>query len=235
MRFALFSDIHGNFTGTKAVLAAIEAIGGADMYIAAGDHIAGGSGGDDLLDLLSAHNVHLIQGDSDTEDKFVRLSQQAAQHPGSTRNPLTYYQEMLAWLNKNVSAENRERLAALPVEMSVKVASGQQLYVCHASPHATYDRICAPDVPLNALRHGYGGVDAEVIAYGHWHASYVRWLGDRLYINVASVGFRPDGLSWFTLLTHQDTRWVVEQKAVAYDVETEVQRIQSRGVPQPAP
>jgi predicted phosphodiesterase len=71
MRYALFSDIHGNLTGLKAVLAAIPVLGGADILIAAGDHLWGESATDEILDLLAAHHVHMVRGDSDTEDKPV--------------------------------------------------------------------------------------------------------------------------------------------------------------------
>lgn len=233
MRIALFSDIHSNYTGLCAVLAAIYAAGGVDLCIAAGDHIGGESGGDDLLDLLISHGVQMIQGDSDTDEKLVFLAQKAIQHPGSTRNSLAYYQDMRAWIHQNISAANRSLLATLPKELTVEVAPDQRLYVCHASPRAINDPICAPLTNPTVLRQVYGRIGARVIAFGHWHASYVRWLDDRLYLNVASVGFRHDGLSSLTLVTYEDDQWVVEQQAVPYDTVAEAQRVKARKVPRP--
>jgi predicted phosphodiesterase len=71
-----------------------------------------------------------------------------------------------------------------------------------------------------------------VIAFGHWHIPYVRLLDGRLYVNVASVGFRRDGLSRLTMLTHLDDQWVVEQHSVPYDVAAEERRKRERQVPQ---
>lgn len=235
MRFALFSDIHSNYTGLSAVLDAISALGGADVLIAAGDHVAGESGGDDLIDLLLSHHVHLIRGDSDTSDKFRRLAEQARQQPGQTRNSLAYYLGMVEWFDRSLSASNRRLLASLPFELTFDVAPEQRLYVCHASPRAFDDPICAPGTPADTVRQAYDGVTASIAAFGHWHAAYSRWLDGRLYLNVASVGFRQDGRSHFTLLTYHDGHWVSEQHAISYDRETEAKRVRQRGVPRPDP
>ncbi len=234
MRIALFSDIHGNYTGLCAVLQAIDTLGGADMVIAAGDLVLGESGGDDLIDMLRMREVQLIRGDSDTEEKLIRLEAQAIQDPGSTRNPLAYYQGMRSWLHQYVSDANRAFLADLPFAKTVDVAPDQRLFICHASPRDISDRICAPGTHPDIVREVYAGVDASVIAFGHWHASYVRWLDHRMYLNVASVGFRHDGLSWVSILTYQAGQWVVEQHAVPYDVAAEAARVLARGVPQPS-
>jgi len=231
MRIAVFSDIHGNYTGLQAVLAAIAAHGGADLLIAAGNHIWGESGGDDLLDLLSTYRVRLIRGDSDTEDKLIELEQRATLSPGSTRGSATYYQSMRAWLHHYLSPATRAMLAALPIESVIEVDTNQSLYVCHASPQAVNDRMCAPSTPPLTVRHAYSTVDATIIAFGHWHSPYVRWLDQRVYVNVASVGFRDDGLSRFTMLTYHAGQWVVEQHVVPYDVAAEERRKRERHVP----
>ena len=54
MKLAIFSDIHGHLAGLRAVLAAIDRLGGADAWYAAGDILLGGAGAEDLLELLQA-------------------------------------------------------------------------------------------------------------------------------------------------------------------------------------
>ena len=235
MRFALFSDIHGNYTGLAAVLDALSALGGADVLIAAGDHVTGESGGDDLIELLLAHHVHLVRGDSDTPDKFIRLAEQARLHPGQTRNSLAYYQGIVEWFEHSIAPSTRHLLATLPFEMTFDVAPEQRLYVCHASPRAIDDPVCAAGTPADTVRRAYGSVDASIYAFGHAHTSYSRWLDGRLYLNVASVGFRHDGLSRFTLLTYRDGHWISEHHAVPYDTEAEAKRVVQCGVPRPDP
>jgi predicted phosphodiesterase len=232
MRYALFSDIHGNLTGLKAVLAAIPVLGGADILIAAGDHLWGESATDEILDLLAAHHVHMVRGDSDTEDKLERLEQEALRAPGTTTSSLGYYRGMRAWLRAHLSDAGRELLASLPLSLTFEAAPGQRLYVCHASPRGVGDPVCSPQLGPATVREAYRRIEADVIAFGHWHIPYVRLLDGRLYLNVASVGFRRDGLSRLTMLTHLDDQWVVEQHSVPYDVAAEERRKRERQVPQ---
>lgn len=83
------------------------------------------------------------------------------------------------------------------------------------------------------LQDTFGGIDANVIAYGHMHQHHMLWMDSKLLLNVASVGLRPDGLSAYTLLENVDSRWVVQQFQVPYDTAAEERLIQLRGVPQP--
>src|SRR5579872_1254889 len=120
--------------GLRAVLAALPGLGGADLSIAAGDLVGGESSTDEVLDLLREHNVRLVRGDSDTEEKLINLEAQAEARPGSTRSPASWYRAMRLWLEANLSVAGRELLNALPLSLTVEAAPGQRLYVCHASP-----------------------------------------------------------------------------------------------------
>jgi predicted phosphodiesterase len=233
MRIALFSDIHGNLTGLRAVLAAIEAAGGADELVAAGDLIVGESATDEVLDLLLARGVRLVRGDSDDEEKLVRLERQEAASPGSTRYPAAYYRALREWLRMNLSDAGRALLAGLPLARVIAVDAETELYVCHASPRAPDDRVCGMDCPPERVREAYAGVSASIIAFGHYHAPFVRWLDQRCYLNVASVGLRRDGRSCYTMLTYRDSHWAIEQRTVAYDVAAERRRMVRRKVPLP--
>lgn len=231
MRIALFSDIHGNLTALEAVLAAIADLGGADLRIAAGDLISGESATDEVLDLLLHHDVQMVRGDSDTEEKLIMLEQQALAAPGTTRSSAAFYHDMRLWMDRHLSAAGRALLDSLPLTRTFTIAPGQRLLVCHASPRSDGDRVCAAVCHPNTIREAYAAADAEVIAFGHAHTPYVRLLDGRLYVNVASVGYHPDGLSCLTMLTFTDGQWVVEQRRIPFDAAREHQRMLDRGVP----
>lgn len=228
MKTALFSDIHGNLTGLKAVLAFLDAQGGADVTFALGDLVTGGPGTDEVIELLVGRGVRMVRGDSDTEDKLrERLS---GRGPAPRFGP-AYYEAMIAWLGANLSDAGRAFLAGLPVSDTLEVAPGRRLYVCHASPRGPHDRVCAANEPTRVLREAFGSVAADVIAFGHSHTPYVRLLDGKLFVNVASVAFRPDATSMVTLLTYQDEQWIVEQHAAPYDAAAEARLMEERGVP----
>lgn len=228
-RVALFSDIHGNITGLKAVLAALDAMGGADVTFAAGDFIIGCSATDAVIDCLRSRGVRMVRGDSDTEDKFLRLIRQSTDSPGTTRTTTEEYAAMLEWMRKHLSPAGRDFLAALPLSETLEVAPGRRLYVCHASPRGVGDRVCGPQNPAATLREAYGSVDAEVIAFGHSHTPFVRLLDGKLLVNVASVAFRPDATAMLTLLTFDDEQWVVQQFAVPYNGAEEARLMAANG------
>ena len=241
MRIALFSDIHGNLTGVEAILEKLDAEGGADLTIAAGDFIAGESGTDDLLELLLSRNVQMVKGDSDTDKKYFSLMD--GSHPGSNRFPRAYYSAMYDWLRQNLSQEGWRLLDDLPISIQIEAAPGHELCVCHASPEDPSSRSCSPEYSPKELLPMYESHPAEVIAFGHAHKPHVRWLDGRLFVNVASVAFRQDATSMLTLLNCEDgpmvssrtgmANWTVEQFRVPYDIHKERKRMKQRNVPVP--
>jgi predicted phosphodiesterase len=239
MKIALFSDIHGNITGLKAVLAALDRLGGADLVFAAGDLIGGGPGTDEVIDLLTTRAVRMVRGDSDTEDKLLDRLRAATspQEPGRlpARYGAPYYEAMLSWMRASLSESGRAFLAALPLSETVEVAPGHRLFVCHASPRDAGERVCGAQNTAASLREAYGSVQADVIAFGHAHTPYVRLFDGKLMVNVASVAFRPDATSVLTLVTYDDEQWVVEQHAIAYDAAEEARLMAERAVPTAAP
>ena len=63
MRLALISDIHGNITGLKAVLAQMRKMGGADALYVLGDLLGLGPATDEVVDLLIQSHAHMLRGD----------------------------------------------------------------------------------------------------------------------------------------------------------------------------
>lgn len=226
MRMALFSDIHGNITGLKAILAKIDDLGGADMLIAAGDLIGESAGTEDLLDLLLERHVHLIRGNHEElmqdEDRYFAIMAEPWQD---------YARRNAEWLHAHLSLPYWELLASLPLSKTIDVESGRYVFICHASPESTSAKVCAPTVPIDTLRTIYGAVDADVVVYGHWHQHHALWLDNQLLLNVASVGLRKDGVCAFTILEYTD-RWIVQQYLTPYDVQEEQRLMIARKVPQ---
>jgi len=228
VKVALFSDIHGNITGLQAVLAHLDGLGGADIVFAAGDLVGGGPGTEDLLDLLMDRNVRLIRGNAEE----VSLNLEGTIHNVSEPHKRLAY-ETVAWLHAQLTQPYWNLLAALPLTEMIALDHECRLFVCHAAPDDPWARVCSPRAPLADLQRAYGRVDADAIAYGHWHRHHVLSLDSKLLINVASVGLRRDGLSAWTLIEYTDGRLIVQQYTVPYDVAEEARLTQERGVPQP--
>lgn len=234
MRIALFSDIHGNITGTRAVLADIAEKGGADVLYAAGDLLNGGPGARDLLDLLRERGVRLLRGNA--EEIILQPDARLERIPERLR-PIVG--ASAAWVRGHLTPADLDLLAGLPLAETIEVAAGRTLLICHAAPADPWARVCSPLAPLAELRAAYGGLDADVVAYGHWHAHHVLPLDGKLLLNVASVGFRvdPSGgdpggtLAAWTLVEYADERWIVRQFLTPYDAAEEDRLALVRGMP----
>ncbi len=235
MRLALFSDIHGNLPGLQAVLAAIDALGGADSLICAGDALGGGPGGGDVLDLLGEREAQLIRGNHEEmcldDASLVRHC-----HPAW----VPYFRACAAWLNERLSAEHQQLLAGLPGAVRVDPTGQAEhaLYVCHATPRSVWEQACAPDSPAALLTAAFASVDAGVVAFGHFHSGrhpdhFVRPVGGRVFLNVSSVGRRADGVSAFTIGQFAGGAWTFQQHLVPYDVDAEAELTAARDVPDP--
>ncbi len=67
MRIAVLSDIHGNVRGLDACLADLDAQGGADLLIAAGDLCMDGPRPVEVLERLSERSAVCVRGNTDRE------------------------------------------------------------------------------------------------------------------------------------------------------------------------
>ncbi len=228
MRIALFSDIHGNIVGLHAVLARLDQLGGADVLFALGDFLAIGPGADDLLDLLMTRHVRMVRGNWD--EIFMDPARYLARTPAH-RRPVV--ERHFAWLQRHLSTDAQQLLATLPIQDELVFALGRKLFVCHAAPADPWSATCTPSIPIPTLRHVYGGLDAEVVAFGHYHAHHIMRLDNKILVNVASVGMHPQGdaLSAITIIDATEERVVIQQYQVPYDGAAYERLCRERAVP----
>ncbi len=229
MRIALWSDIHGNIVGLRAILKRLDQLGSADVLYALGDFLAIGPGTEDVIDLLIARQVQMVRGNWD--EIFIDPNSYIARAAPNVRATIVRH---FTWLQRNLSSQAQALLAGLPLHAELALAPQQRLLVCHAAPHDPWSDTRRADTPTTRLRDVYGRLDAEIVAYGHYHAHHVIPLDSKLLINVASVGMSRGnaGASAFTLLEYADDRWTVQQYQVPFDVNEFEHLCRERGVPQ---
>jgi putative phosphoesterase len=225
-KVALFSDIHGNISGLRAVLDAIDRVGDVDHMVAAGDIVGGSSGAGDLLDLLNERDVTMVRGNSE----------EATLDPERAVDRITpeyrdYATAMNEWLLEHLSLVHLRSLARLPITHRFRLGSVAEVLVCHAAPDDPWARINRHDADLGQLRSRMLSCKSDVICYGHWHRCFVMVLGGKTLINVASIGLRTDGLAAYTILETSDERMVIHQCYVPYDAAEEARLNALHGVP----
>jgi hypothetical protein len=138
------------------------------------------------------------------------------------------------WAVAQLGTRRIDLLKRLPQQLRFSPAPGQDLLIVHASPHEPL-RGHAATVATSAAELGqlYGGTGARVIAFGHYHAAFVRDWAEGTLVNVASVSLPNDGrpLASYSILTWDGTAWSVEQHRVPYNVADEQAALAASGIP----
>jgi len=227
MRIALFSDVHGNLAGLRAVATALKDEEPLDHVVVAGDLLQGGPRPLEVWQILTSNGWILIRGNEDD----TLAGRNALDSP----EPLNYkqaFQAQINWTRDRVGAGILTSLAGLPGRWRVSTPAGD-LLVVHASPRSIDDRCGGVHNTAAEVAAAYGGTGAAVIAFGHYHRSFVRPTPFALLINVASVGLPVDKrpLAAYTVLSTTDEGWIVEQRNVPYDLAEEAAAAAATGLP----
>jgi predicted phosphodiesterase len=228
MRIGLFSDIHGNLAGLRAVADDLDRAGHIDQVVVAGDHLWGGPRPREVWQLLTARGWTLVLGNAD--ENLVAVSVDQDYPPGTPyRTAALRHRE---WLRTQLDRSELIALAGLPMQHRIETPAGD-LLVVHSSPRSTTDRCGGPHNSAAEVESAYHGTGADAIAFGHWHAAFVRPTPFALLLNVASVGLPMDGhpLAAYTILTATPGSWVAEQRRVPYDPQEELDAARSAGLP----
>ncbi|MHB8646278.1 MAG: metallophosphoesterase family protein [Thermomicrobiales bacterium] len=227
MRIALFSDVHGNLTALRAVLAALDRHRPLQMIVAAGDHVLAGPRPAETWDVLQAAGCTCILGNED-----VRLWDEDLAHtvPKSPWAPLVAV--VTPWAVAALGPARMAALRALPRSLRLIPAPGADLLVVHANIHDLTGwafNAASTDEDLARL---YGGANARVVCCGHYHAACVREWNGMTLVNVASVSLPTDGkpLAGYTILDW-DGAWHVAQDRVPYDADAEAAAGADSGMP----
>lgn len=223
MRFAIFSDIHGNAVALDACLADLRERGWADVIVAAGDLCMDGPRPKKVLKRLEQVGALCLRGNT---DRMIGAEALQSLDADDARAAL--------WAREQIGDARTAMLGGLP--FSLTFGDGPDgLYVCHANPQAD-DVHLRPDAGDALLESLFSGVTQRAIAFGHLHLAYTRMWRDRLLVNVASTGLPKDGdaHAHYAILTRRDGGWEVQERRVAYDVERVVRQIRRSTMPDPA-
>lgn len=228
LRVAIFSDVHGNLAALRAVLAAIDRHRPVHLRVAAGDLVApAGARPAETFDLLVESQCALLLGNHD-----VLLWDPDAEEVTGPFAALVRKQE--PWAVKQLGTRRIDLLKRLPQQLRLSPAPGQDLLIVHASPlEPLRGHAAMANTGPEELQQRYGGARARIIAFGHYHAAFVRDWAEGTLVNVASVSLPNDGrpLASYSILTWDGEGWAIEQHRVPYDIADERSALAASGIP----
>ncbi len=224
MRVAVLSDIHGNLLALEAVLADLEAAGGADTIVIAGDLCLDGPQPRETLARLRELGYPIVQGNTDRD---------LAMEPEATAG--NDDAALLEWTRQQLSAEDLQFLRQLPFTHHITDPTGNSvLQIVHANPKNLDDQLqpYAPEATITPLLEDVAP-EVQTLAFGHLHIPFVRTVDQLQLANIASVGLPKDGdrRANYGLFEWKAGRWVVEQRRVEYPVDAVVQQLHEAGPP----
>jgi putative phosphoesterase len=220
MRLAVLSDIHGNLVGLDACLADLQAQGGADAIVAAGDLCVDGPKPRKVLQRLEQLGVASVRGNT---DRYL------ADAHGESLSSVEETQ--LTWTRADLGEKWVAWLRDLPFALRIG-DDDNQLLVVHANPKSDNEHLW-PDADEATLERLIGDETAAAIAFGHLHLPYVRIWRGKLLVNVASAGLPKDGdpRACYAIFTERDGGWQVKHRRVAFDVKKVATQLSDCGIP----
>jgi predicted phosphodiesterase len=179
---ALVSDIHGNDTALAAVVDDLDRLG-IERVVCLGDAVQGGDEPRQVLDRLAALGWPVILGNADA---FV------LEVPDDPPEPITEAQlAKREWTLAQLEETHLDQIRAFAPTLDVELDGGLTLRAFHGSPHS-YDDVVLPETPDAQAEHVLGGSGVDVLAGGHTHLQWTRYVDGALYVNPGSVGLAYD-------------------------------------------
>jgi predicted phosphodiesterase len=178
---ALVSDIHGSNDALAAVVAALELLG-IDRVVCLGDAVQGGDQPREVLDHLTELGWPVVLGNADA---FL------LEVPADSSEPLTPAQlDKREWTLSQLEPGHLDQIRSFVPTLNVELDDGMTLRAFHASPHS-YDDVLLPDTPDAQVERLLGGSGVDILAGGHTHMQWTRYVDGALFVNPGSV--RDDG------------------------------------------
>ena len=220
MRVAVVSDIHGNLVGLDACLADLQAQGGADVIIAAGDLCLDGPKPKKVLQRLEEVGAQCVRGNTDRY-----LSEELTEAVDGVDDA------QMNWTRNDLGERWLSFLRDLPFAVRIG-EDDNQLLIVHANPKSDDEHVW-PDADDATLERFVGEESATAIAFGHLHLPYARLWRGKLLVNVASAGLPKDGdpRACYAILTERNGGWQVKHRRVVFDVKKVATQLADCGIP----
>jgi putative phosphoesterase len=231
VRIAVVSDIHGNLTAFEAVLADLRDAS-PDLVLHGGDLADSGSSPIEIVDRVRDLGWPGVMGNTDEMLVNPVALESFASQSSAPPHLWAAVREIASATREILGEERLAWMRSLPL-----VQRQATLGLVHASPASCW-RAPAEDAADGQLETIFAPLAKPVVVFGHTHRPFIRTLpGTGLTIaNAGSVGLPYDGdpRASYALIDSAGTLQrgnTVSLRRVEYDLERELQRLSSCGLP----
>lgn len=250
MRLAVLSDIHGNLTAFEAVLADLEAQGGADHTWFLGDLAAFGPRPAECVQRVKAivetvkddeqkkHTIRVIRGNTDRYLIYGQRPKSVAAKDTETyeklRRDLHEFDARIGWCLDQLSFDDYDFLHKLGSEIDLFVENYGWVIAYHGVPGDDESMALTPDSSDEEAADALLDREGRLAIGGHTHRQMNRSIGLWQVINVGSIGFPFDnpGKAQYAIFTFDENGEIqVDLRAIDYDFESVIADSQARSNP----
>ncbi len=187
MKWALFSDIHGNIRALDRVFEEIDQEK-PDKIFCLGDLVGYGANPNEVIDRLREREIPTIMGNYDDGVGYDRDDCGCAY---TTKEDRDLGDRSLAWSKAAVIPENKNYLRKLPSQIRETV-NGWDVLLVHGSPRKINEYLFA-DRPEERVAPMLKKTGAGIVICGHTHLPYHKNIEGIHLINTGSVGKPKSG------------------------------------------
>jgi predicted phosphodiesterase len=189
VRVAALYDVHGNLPALETVLADVEREQ-PDAIVVGGDMVSGPLPRETLDRLRGLERAHFLRGNADRGVVAIRRGE---------REPRLGLND--DWIARQLSDEQIDFLAALPLSVTLDVDGLGPVCFCHATPRDD-EEIFTERTPDDVVAEMLAGTEEAVVVCGHTHMQVDRRVRRWRVVNAGSVGLSYDtqpGARWALL------------------------------------
>lgn len=237
MRVALISDIHASLPALDAVLAEVARRGNIDATYHLGDLVGYAPWPNEVVGRLRDAHIEGISGNYDST-VATDYKHCGCRYEDPRQEELSHVS--YAWTLAHVSPETKRFLGALPFRLDLKPlgghVAGPTLTLVHGTPlnNVTYWTEDRPDSFCAKMAAAAGARAGDLIAFGHTHLPWHRFVDGIHFVNTGSVGRPKDG-DWragFVVLEIEEKGSIdVEFARVEYDIDAATDAIHKSDLP----
>ena len=232
-RIAILSDIHGDTTALKSVIADARALGATEYWLL-GDILLPGPGREDLFELLDAIPITVaVRGNWDDCVLEALDGEYGLENPQEIQ-----LLRLTQYLMEGLDPERIDWLRSLPL-VEKKEVNGIRFSLTHNLPEKNYGGDLRP---ANATENFDQLLDdqTDMAIYGHVHKQLLRYgsQGQQI-LNPGTIGMPY--FDWEPIQNHRAQYALIDVEAdgvtnlqfrkVAYDYEAELQDAKDKGLP----
>jgi predicted phosphodiesterase len=174
---ALVSDIHGSDDAFAAVVAEL-AERGIDRAVCLGDAVQGGDQPREVLDRLASLGWPVVLGNADA---FL------LEVPEDSPEEITAAQlEKREWTLAQLDEQRLDQIRSFAPTLELEFDGGVRLRAFHGSPRS-YDDLIFPETSDAEVERLLGGSGVDVLAGGHTHRQWARFVDGALFVNPGPV------------------------------------------------